>query len=110
MKKIEKCIKDAKKVIEKFSKGKQQQSKDIKAFIESLELKTKEISVELKSINELKNTLKEKKKKIETKKSEIKDFINGLNKLARSESKELLKRKKAEKSLLLSKGKKAIQE
>ena len=45
MKKIEKCIKDAKKVIEKFSKGKQQQSKDIKAFIESLELKTKEISV-----------------------------------------------------------------
>jgi len=110
MKKIEKSIKDAKKTIEKFSKGKQQHSNDIKAFIESLELKTKEISLDLKNINELKNTLKEKKKKIEIKKSEIKDFITGLTKLARSESKELLKRKKAEKALLLAKEKKVSQD
>jgi len=106
MKKVEKSIKDAKKTIEKFTKGKQEQSNDIKSFIASLELKTKEISIDLKTINDLKDSLKEKKKKIEKKKSEIKDFINSLTKLARSESKELLKRKKEEKALLIAKEKK----
>src|ERR1035437_3298149 len=110
MKKIEKSIKDAKKALDKYSKGKQFASNDIKSFIVSLDTKTKELSSELKAIEALKRSLKEKKKKIEGKRSEIKDYIDGLTKLARTESKELLKRQKAEKDLLKAKELKETQE
>lgn len=110
MKKIEKSIKDAKKTVAKFSKGKQYESNEIKAFVESLDAKTKELVVDVSEIIALKNSIKDKKKKADKKKAEIKDFINGLNKLARTQSKELLKRKLAEKELEKSKEKSASKE
>jgi hypothetical protein len=94
MKKIEKEIKAAKKIIEKLSKKDHFESNDLKALAISLDSKTDEISDDLKEISELKITLKDKIKKFEIRKSEFEYLLNGTNKLVQSESKEQAKSKK----------------
>lgn len=94
MKKIEKEIKAAKKMIEKLFQKDHFESNELKKLAISIDSKINEINDDLREISELKSTLKDKIKKIEIRKSEFENLTDRTNKLVRSESKNQIKSKK----------------